>query len=172
MFCSRSCLAGVRGIRTLTLRSCGVCMFLRLAGLMLRGIGPSMSRAALLTAAQMSTYDHTKVIAKQNGLLSEGVALHCVAAGISGFAAQAACNPADVLKSRVMSAMHAASANSAHGVTTTPTVWGVAMNIVRHEGPAAFLQVRDLNIRAAYPTLLFAQRSSQVYPACSRSKPF
>jgi hypothetical protein len=119
---------------------------------MLRGIGPSMSRAALLTAAQMSTYDHTKVIAKQHGLLSEGVALHCVAAGISGFAAQAACNPADVLKSRVMSAIHAASVDSIHGATT-PTVLDIAMNIVRHEGPVAFLQVCDLN-RAPKSSLL------------------
>ena len=63
-----------------------------------------MSRAALLTAAQMSTYDHTKVLAKRHGVLSEGVALHCIAAGISGFVAQVSCNPADVLKSRVMSA--------------------------------------------------------------------
>jgi hypothetical protein len=55
-----------------------------LRGLMLRGIGPSMSRAALLTAAQMSTYDHTKVMAKRSGALPEGLALHCMAAGISG----------------------------------------------------------------------------------------
>ena len=100
-----------------------------------------MSRAALLTAAQMSTYDHTKVVAKRHGLFSEGVGLHCVAAGISGFAAQAACNPADVLKSRVMNAMHASRAGATHGAPA-PTVWGIATHIVRHEGPTAFLQVR------------------------------
>lgn len=88
----------------------------------------------------MSTYDHTKVVAKQNNLLSEGVVLHCAAAGISGFAAQAACNPADVLKSRVMSAIHAAGADA-----TVPTVGGVAMHIMRHEGPGAFLKVGTLH---------------------------
>ena len=103
-----------------------------LRGLCLRGIVPSMSRAALLTAAQMSTYDHTKVLAKRHGVLPEGVALHCIAAGISGFAAQVSCNPADVLKSRVMSAR----AGSANGAPVTVT--SMAVHILRHEGVGAF----------------------------------
>jgi len=98
-------------------------------GLWLRGLGPSVSRAALLTAAQMSTYDHTKVLAKRHSLLHEGLALHCVAAGISGFAAQVACNPADVLKSRIMS-MRATGAPT--------TAWSVAVGIVNKEGVTAF----------------------------------
>ena len=36
-------------------------------GLMLRGITASMTRAAMLSAAQMATYDHAKTIAKRNG---------------------------------------------------------------------------------------------------------
>ena len=97
-------------------------------GLCLRGIAPSMSRAALLTAAQMSTYDHAKVLGKRHGIFSEGVSLHCVAAAISGFAAQLACNPADVLKSRVM------SARQRHGASASVTARSMAMHILQHEG--------------------------------------
>jgi len=98
-------------------------------GLMLRGLGPTVSRAALLTAAQMSSYDHTKVLAKQYGFLGEGLILHCAAAGISGFAATLACNPADVLKSRVMSVRSSGASTS---------VFNVATHIVKNEGAAAF----------------------------------
>jgi len=100
-------------------------------GLMFRGIAPSTSRAALLTAAQMSTYDHTKVMAKRHGLLPEGATLHLLAAGISGFAAQVACNPADVLKSRVMSIRVGSG-----GVPMS--VSSVALLILSQEGPMAF----------------------------------
>ena len=71
-------------------------------GLMLRGLMPTTSRAGLLTAAQTSTCDHTKVVVKRHGLLDEGLTLHVLGAGVSGFCAAVACTPADVLKSRLM----------------------------------------------------------------------
>jgi len=115
-------------------------------GLMLRGLGPSVSRAALLTAAQMSSYDHTKVLAKQYGLLSEGLVLHCVGAGISGLAAQVACNPADVLKSRVMS-VRSSGASS--------TVFGVATHIIKNEGMSAFYKGFGPAYARIGPTIFF-----------------
>ena len=97
-------------------------------GLLLRGVSASMSRAALLTAAQMSTYDHAKTIAKRNGV-GESTALHVAAALLSGFVASVACNPADVLKSRVMSAR----ARGGGGTTL-----GMAVHIATREGLTGF----------------------------------
>lgn len=97
-------------------------------GLLMRGLGASASRAGLLTAAQMSTYDHTKTLAKRTGFIGEGIRLHVLAAAISGLAATIACNPADVLKSRVM-----AGAGAAGGSVSTV---GALVQIVRYEGLA------------------------------------
>ena len=101
-------------------------------GLMLRGVGASMSRAALLTAAQMSTYDHAKTLAKRNGF-GESTQLHVAAALLSGLVATIACNPADVVKSRVMSA-RASGAGSGDGGGTL----GVLARIAQHDGIAGF----------------------------------
>lgn len=101
-----------------------------LRGLLLRGIGPSVSRAALLTAAQMSAYDHCKTVCRRRGWLGDGVALHLLAALLSGFVAVAACNPADVLKSRIMLAR---SGSGATAVVAGNTVRGVVAHIWRHE---------------------------------------
>lgn len=100
-------------------------------GLLLRGVTASMSRAGLLTAAQMSSYDHTKTVAKRNGAC-EGAALHISAALLSGFAAALACNPADVLKSRVM------SASARTGVAGSTMAWHTVKHIVKHEGIKGF----------------------------------
>ena len=64
-------------------------------------------------------------VAKRTGLLNEGAPLHVCAAAISGLVAAIACNPADVLKSRVM---------AGGGVTTMAAL----TQIVRHEGVSGF----------------------------------
>ena len=60
-------------------------------GLMVRGASASISRAALLTAAQLSSYDHAKVHLRP--ALGDGTLLHVAAAVISGFVATAAMLP-------------------------------------------------------------------------------
>ena len=112
-------------------------------GLLLRGVGASMSRAGLLTAAQMSTYDHTKTMAKRHGIV-EGTALHVSAALLSGLAAAAACNPADVVKSRIMS-------GSDHGGRSMLTT---AWHIAAHEGPIGFYRGFIPNYARLGPTIL------------------
>lgn len=102
-------------------------------GLMLRGVTASMSRAALLTAAQLSTYDHSKVVARRRGWLRDGLGLQVFAAALSGFVAVVACNPADVLKSRLM----AMRAEEGAGRATT---WSAATQIWRAEGVAGFFR--------------------------------
>ena len=100
------------------------------SGLLLRGISASMTRAAMLSAAQMATYDHAKTAAKRHGF-NESTTLHVAAALLSGFVATVACNPADVLKSRVMTA-------SAAGGAGTSSTLAVAWRIVTKEGLQGF----------------------------------
>jgi len=107
-----------------------------LCGLMLRGVGPSMSRASLLTASQLSSYDHTKVVMKRRGWMREGPALHLLAALLSGAVATVTCNPADVLKSRLMSTRVTNPGSNALEATSI----GVAREIWQHEGVRGFFR--------------------------------
>lgn len=67
-----------------------------------RGSTPTVVRAALGTSAQLATYDHTKYLAKEWDIASEGPLLHVTAGVLSGFAFATASAPADIMKSRVM----------------------------------------------------------------------
>ena len=77
----------------------------------------------------MATYDHTKTVSKRHGV-AEGLPLHIGAALLSGLAATVACNPADVVKSQVMSARSAGGGGDSFG--------GVAWRIATSEGPGGF----------------------------------
>jgi hypothetical protein len=73
-----------------------------------------MVRAALLTSAQLSSYDHSKHLLKRHQIMEEGVADRPGRAGrsslVSGLCATTAAAPADVIKSRVMDARKATEA--------------------------------------------------------------
>lgn len=101
------------------------------SGLLLRGASASMARAGLLTAAQMATYDHAKTLAKRRGI-GESTSLHVAAALLSGLVATLACNPADVIKSRVMAAR--SNGSGGHGRGALSVAWSVATR----EGVAGF----------------------------------
>jgi len=73
-----------------------------------RGLGATITRQALLSGAQLASYDQAKQEARVRGF-SEGTELHLVCAGFSGFVAQLACMPADVVKVKVLSGDHGAS---------------------------------------------------------------
>mmetsp|Transcript_111539 Transcript_111539/g.315468 ORF Transcript_111539/g.315468 Transcript_111539/m.315468 type:complete len:181 (+) Transcript_111539:1-543(+) len=74
------------------------------AGGLWKGASATMARAALLSAGNLASYDHSKVLIRRQGWLDEGPVLHAVCAIISGLVATTAANPADVIKSRVMMA--------------------------------------------------------------------
>jgi hypothetical protein len=123
--------------------------------LLLQGIGPSMARAGLLTAAQMSTYDHIKTVARRSGRLGEGAPLHLLAAALSGLVAAAACNPADVLKSRVMMARARAGAGAGAGADAAmATVRGVALDLWRREGVRGYFRGFGAHYARIGPTIL------------------
>ncbi|XP_066283447.1 mitochondrial substrate carrier family protein ucpB-like [Branchiostoma lanceolatum] len=67
-----------------------------------RGIGPTVQRAAILTASQIPSYDHTKHAILNAGLMEEGFPLFCVSAMIAGFITAFVTSPVDVIKTRIM----------------------------------------------------------------------
>ncbi|CAL1131349.1 unnamed protein product [Cladocopium goreaui] len=69
------------------------------------GAPANVARAALLSAGQLATYDQTKQVALVHGW-SEGPRLHLASSCFSGFVAQVACMPADVVKTRLQNGHH------------------------------------------------------------------
>ena len=68
-----------------------------------RGVAATAVRATLLSGSQLATYDELKAGLKSRGLATEGSALHAFCGVCSGLVAQTVCQPADTIKSRVLS---------------------------------------------------------------------
>lgn len=105
-----------------------------------RGVGATSSRAALLSAGQLASYDHSKTFFVQQGWMQEGRALHMVAAIVSGLVATTVCNPADVLKSRLM--VQRVGGGGVGGGVGVVTAWSVARSIWAQEGLVGFTGMR------------------------------
>ncbi|CAE7244425.1 PUMP1 [Symbiodinium natans] len=91
-----------------------------------RGVSANVARASLLSSAQLTTYDQCKQMAVHAGWL-DGPKLHLASSCLSGFVAQIACMPADVVKTRVQ---------CGQGVFRHPL--HCAACILREEGPRGF----------------------------------
>jgi solute carrier family 25 oxoglutarate transporter 11 len=65
-----------------------------------RGCIPTMGRAAVVNAAQLSSYTQAKRILVQQCKFNEGIWLHFVASMISGFVTTVASMPVDIAKTR------------------------------------------------------------------------
>ena len=63
-----------------------------------RGVTPSAQRAAVITAAQLGSYDFVKRELQARLGLREGLGLHAASAGVAGLAATAASSPLDNAK--------------------------------------------------------------------------
>ena len=68
-----------------------------------RGVGPTMQRAALLNAAQIPSYDHSKCAILESGLLHEGIACNLVSSMTAGFVTAVVMSPIDLIKTRSVS---------------------------------------------------------------------
>ncbi|KJE94317.1 solute carrier family 25 [Capsaspora owczarzaki ATCC 30864] len=66
-----------------------------------RGCGPTVSRAMLLNAAQLSTYSFSKDLLLRSGHFSDNVYCHMAASLSAGFFATAVSLPADIAKTRI-----------------------------------------------------------------------
>lgn len=96
------------------------------------GSAPTVTRAMLVTAAQLATYDQIKDTIAQNRVVPEGLATQVVASVGAGVLASVASNPIDVVKTRVMNMKVAAG--------EAPPYKGAldcAVKTVRSEGPMA-----------------------------------
>ncbi len=67
-----------------------------------RGTSPTVQRAMVVTATQVTTYDHTKHTILNHGWMEEGPKLHIFSSMIAGFMTALTSSPVDVLKTRVM----------------------------------------------------------------------
>jgi hypothetical protein len=68
-----------------------------------RGVGPTTQRAALLTAAQLGSYDHIKHFLLNLDIgFKENSLTHFTASMMAGFISAAVTSPVDVVKTRVM----------------------------------------------------------------------
>lgn len=108
-----------------------------------RGVGPTVARAALISSGNLASYDHSKTLLVQRGWADDG-RLHTLCAIISGLVATTVCNPADVLKSAIMSARienpaGAGSSGSSSGGGGV-TAMGAARNVLRAHGPMGFMR--------------------------------
>ena len=100
-----------------------------------RGVGATTARAALLSAGQLASYDHSKcLLLRHRWFEHDGRPLHIVAAIISGIVASVACNPADVLKSAIM------SGRCPSGAGAGQSALGVARAILATQGPLGFMR--------------------------------
>jgi len=71
-----------------------------------RGTIPTTQRAAIMTATQLSTYDHTKQKLLIKGA-REGIATNFMASLVAGFICAVVTSPVDVVKTRIMAQIHA-----------------------------------------------------------------
>ena len=66
------------------------------------GVKPTVQRAALVSATQISSYDHVKHSLLNARLLDEGVALHVLSSIVAGLITIAVISPVDLVRTRVM----------------------------------------------------------------------
>lgn len=65
-----------------------------------RGCIPTMGRAAVVNAAQLSSYSQAKRLLVSSGYFKEGIFMHFTASMISGFVTTVASMPVDIAKTR------------------------------------------------------------------------
>ena len=68
-----------------------------------RGTSPTVTRAVILNAAQLSFYSQAKEVLIKYNIMQDGIGCHCVSSLISGFASTAVSIPVDLAKTRLQS---------------------------------------------------------------------
>ncbi|KAK5707042.1 Mitochondrial dicarboxylate transporter [Elasticomyces elasticus] len=68
-----------------------------------RGVWPNSTRAVLMTASQLASYDIFKKELLQRTSMGDNLYTHFTASFMAGFVATTVCSPVDVIKTRVMS---------------------------------------------------------------------
>lgn len=87
-----------------------------------RGVWPNSSRAVLMTASQLASYDAFKSLLTRKARMADDLNTHFIASVAAGFVATTVCSPVDVLKTRLMSAQQKEG------------VWALLKGVWRREG--------------------------------------
>ncbi|GAQ87019.1 mitochondrial substrate carrier protein [Klebsormidium nitens] len=86
-----------------------------------RGVGPTVQRAGLLTAAQVSSYDHTKHLLLSSGAMREGTVCHLTASMTAGLITALVTAPVDLVKTRIMQQAIRVDGSNAGALYTSAT---------------------------------------------------
>ncbi|KAK4506843.1 hypothetical protein PRZ48_000576 [Zasmidium cellare] len=73
-------------------------------GSLFRGVWPNSTRAVLMTASQLASYDIFKKQLLEHTSMGDNLYTHFSASLMAGFVATTVCSPVDVIKTRIMSA--------------------------------------------------------------------
>lgn len=102
-----------------------------------RGSGPTVQRAALLTASQVPSYDHVKHAVVDSGYVQEGYLCHFGCSMVAGVVAATVTSPVDLVKSRVMT-------QPVNPITGSGTLYSGTVDcfrkVVRSEGATALFK--------------------------------
>eukprot|EP00042_Codosiga_hollandica_P033421 m.222816 g.222816 ORF g.222816 m.222816 type:complete len:297 (+) comp54183_c0_seq2:254-1144(+) len=93
-----------------------------------RGVNPTVARAVVLNATQLSFYSQAKEMLAHHAGMKDGIGLHTAASLISGFGCAVASLPVDILKTRIQNQKYV------NGVPEYTGMTDVFVNIVRKEG--------------------------------------
>ncbi|EMD32359.1 hypothetical protein CERSUDRAFT_88006 [Gelatoporia subvermispora B] len=77
-----------------------------------RGLGPNVFRAVLMNASQLASYDFFKAELLKTSYFEDNIQVHVAASFAAGTVATTVCSPADVIKSRIMTATAAEGSSS------------------------------------------------------------
>ncbi|CAI7664163.1 unnamed protein product [Penicillium discolor] len=91
-----------------------------------RGVWPNSTRAILMTASQLASYDTFKRMCIEKAGMADNLGTHFTASFMAGFVATTVCSPVDVIKTRIMTASHADGGGH--------TIVGLLRDICRKEG--------------------------------------
>ncbi|KAF9516386.1 hypothetical protein BS47DRAFT_1327533 [Hydnum rufescens UP504] len=87
-----------------------------------RGLGANTTRAVLMNASQLASYDYFKAFVVRSWKLKDGLGLHVICSTAAGVVATTVCSPADVIKARIMH------------VSETSSVLAVTQKLLREQG--------------------------------------
>ena len=96
-----------------------------------KGATPTVARAMVLNAAQLTTYNQAKFKILESGLVRDGIPCYLLASMCSGLVCSASVMPLDMAKTRLQ------SMKTVNGVPQYKGIADVIVNVVRKEGPFA-----------------------------------
>ncbi|KAI4375596.1 hypothetical protein MLD38_013449 [Melastoma candidum] len=117
-----------------------------------RGSGLTVTRAMVVTASQLASYDQIKETIVASGTMGDGIGTHVAASFAAGFVAATASNPIDVIKTRVMNMRVEAGCEAPYKGAID-----CAMKTIKAEGPLALYKgfVPTISRQGPFTVVLF-----------------